>query len=87
MLSESSIIKSEVYTEILSSLIASYVNYARKNNIDLDNKESDFTKFYYKIVSEHKMSRFYTTEEELENCKEFIRLAKENLSEIGGNYI
>lgn len=87
MLNENFIAKSETYTWMLNSLIASYGRYANANGIDLKNEESDFTKLYYDIIAEQKKSRFYKTEEELTKCKEFIDMAKDNLERIGGKYI
>lgn len=81
------IAKVETYIWMLNGLLASYGRYADEAGIDLDDRESEFCIEYYKIMKEERKVRFYSTEEELEQCREIIHMAREKLEQFGGIYI
>ena len=81
------IAKVEIYTWMLNGLLASYGRYADEAGVDLNDRESEFCIEYYKIMEEERKVRFYSTEEELEQCREFIHMAKGKLEQFGGIYI
>lgn len=86
-MSDSFIIESEVCTEILSGLIANYMRYAMEHNIDVENRELEFTKHYYEIGNFKRKAMMCKTEQELKECQDFIDKAKKYLIQIGGMYV